>query len=117
MPVTRLDLVRHGAPQLTAGDRFPGPAAVDLADEGRRHAARLAERRRDERIGAVHDSPRARTLETARPIAGPGGLPIAPLTGGRPDSFRGGPARALTTSIPNIQCALPSRPGAATLPG
>jgi broad specificity phosphatase PhoE len=69
MPTTRLYLVRHGATQLTAEDRFAGSTGVDLSDEGRRQAARLGERLRHEEITAAYSSPLSRTLETARIIA------------------------------------------------
>ena len=36
---TRLYLVRHGATQLTAEDRFSGAVGVDLSDEGRRRSS------------------------------------------------------------------------------
>ena len=54
---TRLFLVRHGATQLTAEDRFSGSVGVDLSDEGRRQAACLADRLADETIAAVYASP------------------------------------------------------------
>ena len=73
---TRILLVRHGATQLTAEDRFAGDVGVDLSDEGRSQAARLGERLRDEAIRAVYASPLSRTLETAQIVAGPHGLPI-----------------------------------------
>jgi probable phosphoglycerate mutase len=68
MPTTRLYLVRHGATQLTAEDRFSGSAGVELSDEGRRQAARLGERLSDEGLTAAFSSPLSRTLETARII-------------------------------------------------
>ena len=40
---TRLYLVRHGATHLTTEDRFSGSIGVDLSDEGRAQARRLAE--------------------------------------------------------------------------
>jgi probable phosphoglycerate mutase len=73
---TRLYLVRHGATQLTAEDRFAGAVGVELSDEGRWQAARLGERIRHEAIVAVYASPLSRTLETARIAAGPMDLPI-----------------------------------------
>jgi broad specificity phosphatase PhoE len=76
MTVTRLYLVRHGATQLTAEDRFSGAVGVDLSDEGRRQSARLGERLARERITAAYASPLSRTLETARIVVGPGGIPI-----------------------------------------
>jgi broad specificity phosphatase PhoE len=75
-PTTRLYLVRHGATQLTAEDRFSGSVGVELSDEGRWQAARLGERMRHERVTAVYSSPLSRTVETARIIAEPCGLTI-----------------------------------------
>ena len=70
MRPTRLYLVRHGATQLTAEDRFSGSVGVELSDEGRAQAARLGDRLRDEGIVALYSSPLSRTVETARIIAG-----------------------------------------------
>jgi broad specificity phosphatase PhoE len=66
---TRLYLVRHGATQLTAEDRFAGSVGVDLSDEGRWQATRLGERLSHEEITAIYSSPYSRTMETARIIA------------------------------------------------
>jgi broad specificity phosphatase PhoE len=68
MPTTRLYLVRHGATELTAEDRFSGSTGVELSDEGRRQAGRLGERLRGEEICAVYCSPLSRTVETAHLI-------------------------------------------------
>ena len=76
MPPTRLYLVRHGATQLSAEDRFAGEIGVDLSPEGREQAARLGERLRDDEIGAIYSSPLPRTVETARIIASKCGLDI-----------------------------------------
>jgi probable phosphoglycerate mutase len=73
-PATRLFLVRHGATQLTAEDRFSGSVGVDLSDEGRRQAACLADRLAHENMAAVYASPLSRTLETATIVARPHGL-------------------------------------------
>jgi broad specificity phosphatase PhoE len=73
---TRLYVVRHGATQLTAEDRFAGSVGVDLSEEGRRQAARLGERLRHEEITAIYSSPFSRTMETARIIAESCGLAI-----------------------------------------
>jgi broad specificity phosphatase PhoE len=64
--VTRLYLVRHGATELTAEDKFSGAIGVELSDEGRGQAARLGERLRNEGITALYSSPLSRTMETAR---------------------------------------------------
>lgn len=71
---TRLYLVRHGATQLTAEDRFSGSVGVELSDEGRRQARRLAERLADDRVSAVYCSPLSRTVETAKILGTPHGL-------------------------------------------
>jgi broad specificity phosphatase PhoE len=69
--VTRLYLVRHGATQLTAEDRFSGDTGVDLSDEGRRQVQRLAERLNGDEIAAIYASPLGRTVETAGILARP----------------------------------------------
>ncbi len=76
MKATRLYLVRHGATQLTAEDRFSGAIGVDLSIEGRAQAERLAERLSSEPISAVYASPLSRTLETATILATPHRLPV-----------------------------------------
>ena len=68
---TRLYLVRHGATQSTAEDCFSGSEDVNLSEEGRPQAMRLAERLADDNIAAVFASPLKRTMETARIISGP----------------------------------------------
>lgn len=73
--VTRVFLIRHGATVLSAEDRFAGSTDVELSDEGRRQARCLAERLASEPIRAVFASPLSRTVETARLIAAPHGLP------------------------------------------
>ena len=73
---TRVFLVRHGATVLTAEDRFAGATDVQLSDEGRGQASRLAIRLSGERITAVYASPMDRTLETAAIVAGPHGLEV-----------------------------------------
>jgi broad specificity phosphatase PhoE len=69
MATTRLYLVRHGATQLTAEDRFAGDIGVELSAAGRSQAERLAVRVRDHSISAIYSSPLSRAVETARIIA------------------------------------------------
>jgi probable phosphoglycerate mutase len=71
---TRLYLIRHGATQLTAEDRFSGAGSVHLSEEGRAQAERLAQRLADDDIAAVYTSPLDRTVETAAILARPHGL-------------------------------------------
>jgi len=71
---TRLYLVRHGATQLTAENRFSGAVGVDLSDEGRGQTRRLAERLQNENITAAYCSPLSRTVETAAILCKPHGL-------------------------------------------
>jgi broad specificity phosphatase PhoE len=73
---TRLFLVRHGATQLSAEDRFAGATDVELSEEGIFQAERLAERLADDAISAVHCSPMTRTKHTASILAKPHGLPL-----------------------------------------
>ena len=78
---TRVFLVRHGATVLSAEDRFAGATDVQLYDEGRGQASRLAIRLSGERITAVYASPMGRTLETAGILAGPHGLEVQKCDG------------------------------------
>lgn len=79
MTQTRLLLVRHGATQLTAEDRFAGDVGVDLSDVGRKQAEQLAERLADAPIRAAYASPLSRALETATIVASRHGLPVSTL--------------------------------------
>ncbi len=75
---TRLYLVRHGATQLTAEDRFSGATNVHLSEAGRDQVELLARRLADDNISAIYCSPLDRTMETAAILAKPHGLtPIA----------------------------------------
>jgi len=73
---TRIFLVRHGATVLTAEDRFAGATDVELSDEGRDQARRLALRLSGEKIAAAYASPLARTYETANILAAPHRLEV-----------------------------------------
>jgi probable phosphoglycerate mutase len=68
---TRLYLVRHGATQLSAENRFSGAVGVDLSGEGRWQAERLADRLDGEGICAVYSSPLSRAVQTAEILARP----------------------------------------------
>jgi probable phosphoglycerate mutase len=68
---TRLYLVRHGATRSTTEDRFSGAEGVDLADEGRRQAERMADPLAGQGIFADYTSPYTRTVETAHILARP----------------------------------------------
>ena len=81
MKPTRIYLVRHGATQLTAEDRFSGAVGVDLSEEGRWQAARLGDRLRREELTAVYCSPLSRTMETAQIIGGRCGCAPVPVDG------------------------------------
>jgi broad specificity phosphatase PhoE len=74
--MTRLLLVRHGATQLTAENRFSGAVGVDLSDEGRRQAGTLAGRLADDPVRAVYSSPLGRCFETAQILAAPHELEV-----------------------------------------
>jgi broad specificity phosphatase PhoE len=78
---TRLYLVRHGATQLTAEDRFSGAVGVDLSDEGRHQVRRLAERLAGHPLSAIYCSPLSRTVETAAILAVPHKLGPVPRDG------------------------------------
>jgi broad specificity phosphatase PhoE len=69
MTTTRLYVVRHGATQLSVEDRFAGDVGVELSEEGRSQAERLAARVQDVGISAIYSSSLSRAVETARIIA------------------------------------------------
>ena len=83
MKPTRLYLVRHGATQLSAEDRFSGSVGVELSDEGRAQAARLGERLRTETLAAIYTSPLSRARDTAAIVAGACGRDVRELDGVR----------------------------------
>ena len=78
---TRVYRVRHGATKLSAEDSFAGSTNVDLSDEGRAQASRLAERLAEDEIAAVYASPMKRTVDTATIIGKPHGLVPVPRDG------------------------------------
>lgn len=78
---TRLYLVRHGATELSAEDRFAGATDVLLSPEGEHQARCLTGRLAQNRIDAVYASPLRRTLRTAELLAEPHGLAVTPVDG------------------------------------
>jgi broad specificity phosphatase PhoE len=76
---TRVYLVRHGATELSAEDRFAGAVDVLLSEAGRDQARRLGERLASEPIRAVYSSPMRRTMDTASLIAQPHRLEVEPV--------------------------------------
>ena len=82
-PATRVFIVRHGATVLSAEDRFAGVTDVELSEEGREQAIRLADRLSGEKIAAVYASPLGRTVETARILAAPHDLQVQTCDGFR----------------------------------
>src|SRR4051812_34497869 len=73
---TRVYLVRHGATELSAEDRFAGAIDVLLSDAGRDQARRLGARLAAEKITAAYASPMTRTVDTARLVAEPHGIEV-----------------------------------------
>jgi broad specificity phosphatase PhoE len=74
--IAKVHLVRHCA-HGDVGRVLSGRCAgVSLTSEGRAEAAWLAERFLDERVAAIHTSPRLRALETAETIGAGRGLQI-----------------------------------------
>jgi broad specificity phosphatase PhoE len=78
---TRIYLIRHGATELSAEDRFAGEIDVDLSDGGRDQARRLASRLAELPVSAVYASPLSRTRETASILAVPHALPVTTRDG------------------------------------
>ena len=78
---TRVYLVRHGATELTAEDRFAGAIDVKLSDEGREQARLLGKRLAKDPIHVAYASPMVRTMDTAALIVAPHGIPVTPVDG------------------------------------
>jgi broad specificity phosphatase PhoE len=74
--ITRIYMVRHGATQLSAEDRFAGAVNVELSEEGKLQALQLAKRLADDAVTAVYCSPMTRTIQTATILAKPLSLPL-----------------------------------------
>ena len=73
---TRVYLIRHGATELSAEDRFAGAVDVLLSNDGREQARRLGERLAPQPIVAVYSSPMKRTIATAELVAQPHTLKV-----------------------------------------
>lgn len=73
---TRIFLIRHGATQLSAENRFSGAGDAQLSNEGRDQARRLAARLASLKIGAVYASNYDRAVNTAEILAQPFGLKV-----------------------------------------
>ncbi len=78
---TRIFLVRHGATELTAEDRFAGATDVLLSEAGREQARLLGVRLAGESLAAVYASPMRRTVATAEIASESHGLPITTVEG------------------------------------
>ena len=78
---TRVFLVRHGATEFSAEDRFAGETDVALSDEGRTQARKLGERLAEVDIAAAYASPMGRTIETATLIVQVRGMKVTPVEG------------------------------------
>jgi len=74
---TRVLLVRHGSTLFSAEERFAGSTDVDLSDDGRELARRLADRLAKVKIEAAYCSDMKRTRETAAIITSPHDLSSA----------------------------------------
>ena len=78
---TRVYLVRHGATELSAEDRFAGAIDVLLSEAGRDQARRLGDRLSGQSITAAYASPFQRTMDTARLVAAPHHIEVKPNDG------------------------------------
>ena len=68
---TRILLVRHGTTPFSAEDRFAGSTDIELSEDGRELARRLADRLAAVNIDACYCSDMRRTVQTASIIAAP----------------------------------------------
>jgi broad specificity phosphatase PhoE len=68
---TRLLLVRHGVTLVTAENRFSGAEGVELSDDGRAQAGKLAARLAATPVAVIYTSPLSRAADTAEILARP----------------------------------------------
>lgn len=71
---TRVFLVRHGATDLSAEDRFAGVTEIPISTAGVEQVQALARRLSSESIAGVFSSPRLRTMQTATILGEPHSL-------------------------------------------
>ncbi len=76
MPVTRLNLIRHGQSAGNAEGRFGGHSPTPLSELGRQQAEVTAQRLAKEKINIIYSSDLHRAVETAAPLAEMLDLPI-----------------------------------------
>ncbi len=76
MPVTRLNLIRHGQSAGNAEGRFGGHSPTPLSELGKQQAEITAKALAKERINVICSSDLYRAVQTAEPLAGLLGLPI-----------------------------------------
>lgn len=72
----KLLLVRHGETQWNKSDRFQGQYDIALNRRGLAQARQTARALAKEACSAVYSSPLIRTMQVAREIAQPAGLPV-----------------------------------------
>lgn len=68
--------VRHGETRWNREERVQGVSDIELSEEGRKQARKLATALKNRTISAIYSSPLSRALETARIINVHHGLPI-----------------------------------------
>lgn len=74
--MTVVYLVRHGETEWSASSIYSSRIDIDLTDEGREQASRVAAELTDAGVDAVYSSPLRRAMETARAIAEAAGAPL-----------------------------------------
>ncbi|MEA4883877.1 MAG: histidine phosphatase family protein [Clostridia bacterium] len=77
----RLFIIRHGDTHHNRDEVFRGRADIHLDDSGEAQAAATGRALSGSGLCAVYASPLSRTVETARAIAAPHGLPVETVDG------------------------------------
>ncbi len=72
----RFLLIRHGQTDWNLNKRYCGFIDVELNEEGRKQAARLGKRLRDEKVQTIYASDRKRAVETAQIVFGGAAIEI-----------------------------------------
>lgn len=78
---TRVFLIRHGATDHSAEDKFAGATDIPISAAGAEQVSALAGRLSSEKVAAVFASPKHRTMQTATILGEPHSLSPQPVPG------------------------------------
>jgi 2,3-bisphosphoglycerate-dependent phosphoglycerate mutase len=114
---TTLILTRHGQTVWHAENRYAGVSDVDLTDEGRAQAGRLANWAARAGLDAIVSSPVRRARETAQPCGRATGLPVDVVDDLREVDFGIAEGRTIAELDPEVVARFRADPVGQHFPG